>query len=272
MGDVTHRLAEDDCLAMRLDAPRRSATARARPRATSWSSRRSARARRGDERDARRFESAARALGEREIAGLSDVLIDCVEGGASVSFMLPMSRAKAEAYWRDAAASVARGERVVLAAEDERGIVGTVQVDLGAARESAASRRSREDARASARAPPRHRRGAARRRRARGARRRQDAAGARHRERRSGALVRAARLAALGEIPRYALLPDGSPCARQCSSRRSTSDAPPPGANPMQIVPCTYESHAERDPRDPERRDRDVHRAVRLPSRARRKA
>jgi len=68
-------------------------------------------------------------LGEREIQGLSDVLIDCVESGASVSFMLPMSRAKAEAFWRSTSASVARGERVVLAAEDPAGtIVGTAQV------------------------------------------------------------------------------------------------------------------------------------------------
>jgi len=70
-------------------------------------------------------------IGDREIQGLSDVLIDCVEGGASVSFMLPMSRAKAETFWRGAAAGVARGERVVLSAEDETGsIVGTVQVIL----------------------------------------------------------------------------------------------------------------------------------------------
>jgi GNAT superfamily N-acetyltransferase len=70
-------------------------------------------------------------IGEREIQGLSDVLIDCVEGGASVSFMLPISRAKAETFWRNAAASVARGERVVLSAEDETGsIVGTVQIIL----------------------------------------------------------------------------------------------------------------------------------------------
>jgi GNAT superfamily N-acetyltransferase len=70
-------------------------------------------------------------IGEREIEGLSDVLIDCVEGGASVSFMLPMTRAKAEAFWRTTAASVARGERVVLAAEDASGrIVGTAQVIL----------------------------------------------------------------------------------------------------------------------------------------------
>jgi GNAT superfamily N-acetyltransferase len=70
-------------------------------------------------------------IGDREIQGLSDVLIDCVEGGASVSFMLPMSRAKAEAYWRSMSASVARGERVALAAEDAAGtIVGTVMVIL----------------------------------------------------------------------------------------------------------------------------------------------
>jgi GNAT superfamily N-acetyltransferase len=68
-------------------------------------------------------------IGDREVQGLSDVLIDCVEGGASVSFMLPMSRAKAAAYWHGASASAARGERVVLAAEDAAGmIVGTVQV------------------------------------------------------------------------------------------------------------------------------------------------
>ena len=71
------------------------------------------------------------SFGDREIQGLSEVLIDCVEGGASVSFMLPMTRAKAEAFWRRTAASAARGERVVLAAEDAAGeIVGTVQIIL----------------------------------------------------------------------------------------------------------------------------------------------
>jgi GNAT superfamily N-acetyltransferase len=70
-------------------------------------------------------------IGEREIAGLSDVLIDCVEGGASVSFMLPMTRAKAETFWRDVAAGVARGERIVVAAQDPDGtIVGTAQIIL----------------------------------------------------------------------------------------------------------------------------------------------
>lgn len=68
-------------------------------------------------------------MSDRDIRGLSNVLIDCVEGGASVSFMLPMTRGKAESYWQSMAESVARGERVVLAAEDADGnIVGTVQV------------------------------------------------------------------------------------------------------------------------------------------------
>jgi len=73
-------------------------------------------------------------LGAREIQGLSDVLIDCVEGGASVSFMLPISRATAEAFWHGVAASMKRGERVLLAAEEPTGkIVGTVQVVWAAA-------------------------------------------------------------------------------------------------------------------------------------------
>jgi GNAT superfamily N-acetyltransferase len=70
-----------------------------------------------------------RMLTQAQIQGLSDVLIDSVEGGASVSFMSPMSRAKAEAFWRGAADSAARGERVILAAMDGAGaIVGTVQI------------------------------------------------------------------------------------------------------------------------------------------------
>ncbi len=68
-------------------------------------------------------------ISEAEIQGLGDVLIDCVEGGASVSFMLPMTRAKADAFWRSVAASVAQGGRAVYAAEDASGgIIGTVQV------------------------------------------------------------------------------------------------------------------------------------------------
>jgi GNAT superfamily N-acetyltransferase len=62
-------------------------------------------------------------------AELADVLIDCVEGGASVSFMLPISRDTALAFWREVAQGVARDERILLVAEDAgQRIVGTAQL------------------------------------------------------------------------------------------------------------------------------------------------
>jgi GNAT superfamily N-acetyltransferase len=73
-----------------------------------------------------------RALGADEtvecVEQLADVLLDCVEGGASVSFMLPMARETALSFWRKVADGVARGERTLLVAEDGDGIVGTVQL------------------------------------------------------------------------------------------------------------------------------------------------
>ncbi|KVD41108.1 acetyltransferase [Burkholderia ubonensis] len=63
------------------------------------------------------------------IDALSDVLIDCVEGGASVSFMLPISRDTAARFWRQVADGVIRGERILLVAERVDGrVVGTVQL------------------------------------------------------------------------------------------------------------------------------------------------
>ena len=66
------------------------------------------------------------------VAALSAVLIDCVEGGASVSFMAPLSRDKADAFWRGVADGVAAGERALLVAEDRSTgeVLGTVQVIL----------------------------------------------------------------------------------------------------------------------------------------------
>ena len=69
-------------------------------------------------------------VGDAEIDGLVDVLMDCVEGGASVSFMHPFTRERAEAFWRRVAREVEAGERVLLVAEDERGVCGTVQLAL----------------------------------------------------------------------------------------------------------------------------------------------
>lgn len=62
-------------------------------------------------------------------AALCDVLIDCVDGGASVSFMAPLHDTKAREFWRGVADGVAQGDRVLLVAEDEaHGVIGTVQV------------------------------------------------------------------------------------------------------------------------------------------------
>jgi GNAT superfamily N-acetyltransferase len=66
-----------------------------------------------------------------QIGALSSVLIDCVEGGASVSFMLPLTRERADAFWHGVAEGVVAGERILLVAQDELGeILGTVQVIL----------------------------------------------------------------------------------------------------------------------------------------------
>lgn len=65
----------------------------------------------------------------KRVAELSSVLIDCVEGGASVSFMAPLTRERADAFWRRVAEGVAAGNRLLVVAEDGAGeIVGTVQV------------------------------------------------------------------------------------------------------------------------------------------------
>jgi GNAT superfamily N-acetyltransferase len=77
--------------------------------------------------------SIRRATDEPAVVhALADVLLDCVEGGASVSFMHPLPRAKAIGFWQGMLASAARGERIVLLAEDaESGVIlGTVQVVL----------------------------------------------------------------------------------------------------------------------------------------------
>ncbi len=70
------------------------------------------------------------ALDDARIDGLADVLIDCVEGGASVSFMDPLTRERAVAFWRRVAQGVSAGERALMVAEDAKGLCGTVQLVL----------------------------------------------------------------------------------------------------------------------------------------------
>jgi GNAT superfamily N-acetyltransferase len=72
----------------------------------------------------------ATTLGDDELEGLVDVVVDCVEGGASIGFMHPLTRERARAFWEDVAQRVAAGERALLLAEDEDGVCGTVQLIL----------------------------------------------------------------------------------------------------------------------------------------------
>ena len=69
-------------------------------------------------------------LDDRRIEELAEVLIDCVEGGASVSFMDPLPRERAVAFWRRVVQDAAAGERALLIAEDAEGVCGTVQLVL----------------------------------------------------------------------------------------------------------------------------------------------
>lgn len=74
----------------------------------------------------RRLESVS----DEELAGLVGVVMDCVAGGASVGFMQSLTRERAEEFWRRVAAGVHAGDRALLVAEDDDGIVGTVQLLL----------------------------------------------------------------------------------------------------------------------------------------------
>jgi GNAT superfamily N-acetyltransferase len=62
------------------------------------------------------------------IPALSDILVDGVEGGASLGFMSPLSIAEAPKYWKGIAGAVGRGEILLFASEIDGRIVGTVQV------------------------------------------------------------------------------------------------------------------------------------------------
>ena len=77
--------------------------------------------------EVRRLDAAgARA----QIDGLAAVLADCVEGGASVSYMAPFTRDDARAAFEAVVSDVEQGRRVLIAAIDDGDVVGTVQVNL----------------------------------------------------------------------------------------------------------------------------------------------
>ena len=64
-----------------------------------------------------------------QVAALSRLLAECIEGGASVGFLAPATPAKMEAFWRRVDATLERGARRLLVAEDSDGeLVGSVQL------------------------------------------------------------------------------------------------------------------------------------------------
>ncbi|HEY9106526.1 MAG TPA: GNAT family N-acetyltransferase [Roseateles sp.] len=63
------------------------------------------------------------------VGELAEVLRDCVEGGASVGFMLPLAEGRPEAFWQHVAGTVASGQRHLFVAEDEAGrLCGTLSL------------------------------------------------------------------------------------------------------------------------------------------------
>jgi ribosomal protein S18 acetylase RimI-like enzyme len=63
-------------------------------------------------------------------AMLSELLIEAVAHGGSLSFMHPLAAETAAAFWNPSLAAAARGERIVLGASDGELLVGTVSLLL----------------------------------------------------------------------------------------------------------------------------------------------
>jgi ribosomal protein S18 acetylase RimI-like enzyme len=66
----------------------------------------------------------------KTIEMLSEILVEVVANGGSVSFMHPLSRETAGAFWEDALAAAGRGKRIVLGAWDGEVLAGTVTLLL----------------------------------------------------------------------------------------------------------------------------------------------
>lgn len=61
---------------------------------------------------------------------LSELLIETVAGGGSVSFMHPLPLQTADTFWQQSLAAASRGERIVLGAFDGDLLIGTVTLLL----------------------------------------------------------------------------------------------------------------------------------------------
>ena len=64
------------------------------------------------------------------IAALSEILVEVVDGGSSVSFMAPLDPGMAREFWADSLGAADAGGRVVLGAMEEGVLVATVTLRL----------------------------------------------------------------------------------------------------------------------------------------------
>ena len=64
------------------------------------------------------------------LAALTDILVETVAAGASVTFMHPLDPQTAAAFWLGSLGAAARGERIVLGALAGEALVGTVSLLL----------------------------------------------------------------------------------------------------------------------------------------------
>jgi GNAT superfamily N-acetyltransferase len=74
--------------------------------------------------------AVAQSVTATDISQLAEILVDCVAGGASVSFMPPFEHEDAKTFFARIAGEVARGEAALLVARVDGRIVGTVQLGL----------------------------------------------------------------------------------------------------------------------------------------------
>jgi len=73
------------------------------------------------------IDELTRPLEASDVTALAHVLIDAVDGGASVGFLPPLGLPEAEAWWRNTLAGADERAAFVVA-RDETGIAGTVQL------------------------------------------------------------------------------------------------------------------------------------------------
>jgi GNAT superfamily N-acetyltransferase len=68
------------------------------------------------------------AEARQHLAVLAEVLLDCVQGGASVGFMASLTKDEAQAFFEKVIDGVQRGDRILLAAFADSKLIGTAQL------------------------------------------------------------------------------------------------------------------------------------------------